>query len=65
LESFKRAPGTTGGLHVAADDSNPNAKQGKDDNPMLQQKMKSRHLQMIAVSIATESHNKQADCEKR
>ncbi|ORY78860.1 APC amino acid permease [Leucosporidium creatinivorum] len=53
-ESYKRAPGTTGGLKVSgnADHIDP-LKEGS--NPMLQQKMKPRHLQMIAVggSIGT------------
>ncbi|GAA5823714.1 hypothetical protein JCM11251_000737 [Rhodosporidiobolus azoricus] len=51
FESFKRAPGATGGLavHGTADPLRAG------DNPMLQQKMKPRHLQMIAVggSIGT------------
>ncbi|GAA5866545.1 hypothetical protein JCM8547_005451 [Rhodosporidiobolus lusitaniae] len=51
FESFKRAPGTTAGLavHGNADPLRAN------DNPMLQQTMKPRHLQMIAVggSIGT------------
>ncbi|WWC69794.1 uncharacterized protein I206_103737 [Kwoniella pini CBS 10737] len=52
LESFKRAPGTTRGL-VAHGDIPPEYLQ--HDNPLLQQKMKPRHLQMIAVggSIGT------------
>ncbi|WWC85154.1 uncharacterized protein L201_000011 [Kwoniella dendrophila CBS 6074] len=52
LESFKRAPGTTRGL-VAHGDIPPEFLQ--HDNPLLQQKMKPRHLQMIAVggSIGT------------
>jgi len=45
-ESFKRAPGTTRGL-VAHGDIPPEFIQR--DNPLLQQKMKPRHLQMIAV----------------
>lgn len=45
-ESFKRAPGTTRGL-VAHGDIPPEFVQR--DNPLLQQKMKPRHLQMIAV----------------
>ncbi|GAA6012029.1 hypothetical protein JCM10207_005102 [Rhodosporidiobolus poonsookiae] len=51
FESFKRAPGTTAGLaaHGEVDPLKAGA------NPMLQQKMKPRHLQMIAVggSIGT------------
>ncbi|WWC61494.1 uncharacterized protein I303_104078 [Kwoniella dejecticola CBS 10117] len=52
VESFKRAPGTTRGL-VAHGDIPPEYLQ--HDNPLLQQKMKPRHLQMIAVggSIGT------------
>ena len=46
IESFKRAPGTTRGL-VAHGDIPPEYLQ--HDNPLLQQKMKPRHLQMIAV----------------
>lgn len=51
-ESFKRAPGSTRGL-VAHGDIPPEYLQ--HDNPLLQQKMKPRHLQMIAVggSIGT------------
>merc|ERR1711939_1195427 len=51
FESFKRAPGTTGGIVGAGDEAALHA----HDNPMLQQKMKPRHLQMIAVggSIGT------------
>ena len=45
-ESFKRAPGSTRGL-VAHGDIPPEYLQ--HDNPLLQQKMKPRHLQMIAV----------------
>jgi len=54
-ESFKRAPGTTGGQHVVGLDD-PEALEAKlKESPMLQQKMKPRHLQMIAVggSIGT------------
>ena len=52
LESFKRAPGSTRGL-VAHGDVPPEYL--AHDNPLLQQKMKPRHLQMIAVggSIGT------------
>ncbi|GAA5902299.1 hypothetical protein JCM6882_000495 [Rhodosporidiobolus microsporus] len=51
FESFKPAPGSTAGLHVHGN-ADP-LKAG--ENPMLQQKMKPRHLQMIAVggSIGT------------
>lgn len=52
FESFKRAPGSTGGqvVHGAQGDTEKHG-----DNPMLQQTMKNRHLQMIAVggSIGT------------
>ncbi|GAA5883838.1 hypothetical protein JCM16303_007406 [Sporobolomyces ruberrimus] len=51
FESFKPAPGTTGGIvtHGNVDPLRAN------DNPLLQQKMKPRHLTMIAVggSIGT------------
>ncbi|WOO77221.1 Amino-acid permease inda1 [Vanrija pseudolonga] len=52
FESFKRAPGSTRGL-VAHGDIPPELQ--AHDNPQLQQKMKPRHLQMIAVggSIGT------------
>ncbi|KAG6836724.1 hypothetical protein H0H93_004387 [Arthromyces matolae] len=53
FESFKRAPGTTGGLVISG--SNVDEEKLRADNPMLQQKMKPRHLTMIAVggSIGT------------
>nr|CRX78983.1 hypothetical protein ls5930a1_00058 [Leucosporidium scottii] len=54
FESYKRAPGTTGGLKVSGDGAHIDPlKEGS--NPMLQQSMKPRHLQMIAVggSIGT------------
>ncbi|GJN89609.1 hypothetical protein Rhopal_002596-T1 [Rhodotorula paludigena] len=52
LESFKRAPGATGGLSIGGENADPLK---ANVNPMLQQKMKPRHLQMIAVggSIGT------------
>ncbi|BEJ16208.1 hypothetical protein CspHIS471_0508130 [Cutaneotrichosporon sp. HIS471] len=52
FESFKRAPGATRGL-IAHGDIPPELV--AHDNPLLQQKMKPRHLQMIAVggSIGT------------
>ncbi|GAA5846736.1 hypothetical protein JCM5353_006676 [Sporobolomyces roseus] len=52
FESFKRAPGTTGGLVQHGGNIDPLR---SNDNPLLQQKMKPRHLQMIAVggSIGT------------
>ncbi|GJN89896.1 hypothetical protein Rhopal_002885-T1 [Rhodotorula paludigena] len=52
LESYKRAPGATAGLEVAGGNADPLK---SNVNPMLQQKMKPRHLQMIAVggSIGT------------
>ncbi|KAF8875776.1 APC amino acid permease [Infundibulicybe gibba] len=55
LESFKRAPGTTGGQVVVGDHNAEDLERIKADAPMLQQKMKPRHLQMIAVggSIGT------------
>ncbi|BEJ11574.1 hypothetical protein CspHIS471_0200340 [Cutaneotrichosporon sp. HIS471] len=49
LESFKRAPGSTRGL-IAHGDIPPELL--AYDNPMLQQKMQPRHLQMIAVGGA-------------
>ncbi|KAF8066571.1 APC amino acid permease [Lyophyllum atratum] len=54
FESFKRAPGTTGGILIEGQ-SIEDAERMRADNPMLQQKMKPRHLQMIAVggSIGT------------
>ncbi|KAG6830788.1 hypothetical protein H0H87_007041 [Tephrocybe sp. NHM501043] len=53
LESFKRAPGTTGGIVISG--ANVDTEKLRADNPMLQQKMKPRHLTMIAVggSIGT------------
>ncbi|KAG6827898.1 hypothetical protein H0H92_010033 [Tricholoma furcatifolium] len=53
FESFKRAPGTTGGIAIAG--SNIDTEKLRAENPMLQQKMKPRHLTMIAVggSIGT------------
>ncbi|KAG6808350.1 hypothetical protein H0H92_010029 [Tricholoma furcatifolium] len=52
-ESFKRAPGTTGGIAIAG--ANVDTEKLRAENPMLQQKMKPRHLTMIAVggSIGT------------
>jgi len=54
-ESFKRAPGTTGGQVVAGGENLTDLEKHNADNPMLQQKMKPRHLTMIAVggSIGT------------
>ncbi|GAA5920031.1 hypothetical protein JCM1841_000388 [Sporobolomyces salmonicolor] len=51
FESFKRAPGTTGGL-VTHGNANPLIAQ---ESPLLQQSMKPRHLNFIAVggSIGT------------
>ncbi|PBK66045.1 amino-acid permease inda1 [Armillaria solidipes] len=53
FESFKRAPGVTGQQVVAGD--HVDAEHLKADAPMLQPKMKKRHLNMIAVggSIGT------------
>ncbi|KAF8647298.1 hypothetical protein AX16_006816 [Volvariella volvacea WC 439] len=55
LESFKRAPGVTGGQVVAGGNNVDDLERVMADAPMLQQKMKPRHLQMIAVggSIGT------------
>ncbi|GAA5886560.1 hypothetical protein JCM5296_005328 [Sporobolomyces johnsonii] len=55
LESFKRAPGTTGGL-VSHGNANPLIAQ---ESPLLQQSMKPRHLNFIAVggSIGTALRN--------
>ncbi|KAK7062687.1 Amino-acid permease inda1 [Paramarasmius palmivorus] len=55
LESFKRAPGSTGGQVVVGDLSDVDRERLKAEGPMLQQKMKPRHLSMIAVggSIGT------------
>ncbi|KAJ3565537.1 hypothetical protein NP233_g7567 [Leucocoprinus birnbaumii] len=55
LESFKRAPGTTGGQVVAGANNVEDLQKIMADAPMLQQKMKPRHLTMIAVggSIGT------------
>lgn len=52
-ESFKRAPGSTGGQVVHGQEhADP---EHANDSPMLQQQMKTRHLNMIAVggSIGT------------
>ncbi|KAF8628294.1 hypothetical protein AX17_005997 [Amanita inopinata Kibby_2008] len=55
FESFKRAPGTTGGIEVAGATNIEDIERLRADAPMLQQKMKPRHLTMIAVggSIGT------------
>jgi len=55
FESFKRAPGTTGGQVVAGGNNVQDLEKIMADAPMLQQKMKPRHLAMIAVggSIGT------------
>lgn len=52
-ESFKRAPGSTGGHVIHGKEHADMERAG--DNVMLQQQMKNRHLQMIAVggSIGT------------
>ncbi|KAH8833774.1 APC amino acid permease [Flagelloscypha sp. PMI_526] len=49
-ESFKRAPGTTGGLAVSGQDNLDDLEKLMMDAPMLQQKIKPRHLTMIAVA---------------
>ncbi|KAJ3732712.1 APC amino acid permease [Lentinula guzmanii] len=55
FESFKRAPGVTGDRLVAGDLSEAEIEKIKSETPMLQAKMKKRHLTMIAVggSIGT------------
>ncbi|KAJ9113580.1 hypothetical protein QFC20_001932 [Naganishia adeliensis] len=55
FESYKRAPGVTGGQEVVGIEDPEARAQRLKDSPMLQQKMKPRHLQMIAVggSIGT------------
>ncbi|KAJ3547145.1 hypothetical protein NMY22_g1763 [Coprinellus aureogranulatus] len=55
FESFKRAPGTTAGQVVAGSQNVSDLERVLADSPMLQQKMKPRHLTMIAVggSIGT------------
>ena len=47
IESFKRAPGTTAGLQAQGGAADPLR---AHENPMLQQKMKPRHLNMIAYA---------------
>ncbi|KAJ2933240.1 hypothetical protein H1R20_g3809, partial [Candolleomyces eurysporus] len=55
FESFKRAPGTTGGQVVSGSQNVADLEKVLADAPMLQPKMKPRHLTMIAVggSIGT------------
>ena len=53
IESFKRAPGTTAGLRVHGGAADPLRAQ---ENPMLQQKMKPRHLNMIACALSPALH---------
>ncbi|RXW19481.1 hypothetical protein EST38_g6376 [Candolleomyces aberdarensis] len=55
FESFKRAPGTTGGQVVSGSQNVSDLEKVLADAPMLQPKMKPRHLTMIAVggSIGT------------
>ncbi|KAF5339711.1 hypothetical protein D9758_014909 [Tetrapyrgos nigripes] len=55
LESFKRAPGATGQQIVAGDLIGEDLEKVRQEGPMLQAKMKPRHLTMIAVggSIGT------------
>ncbi|KAL8279947.1 hypothetical protein RQP46_007528 [Phenoliferia psychrophenolica] len=54
LDSYTRAPGSTGGLKTAGTRTEADGLK-TDSNTLLQQKMKPRHLQMIAVggSIGT------------
>ncbi|KXN92037.1 Amino-acid permease inda1 [Leucoagaricus sp. SymC.cos] len=54
-ESFKKAPGTTGGQVVVGGNNVEDIEKIMADAPMLQQKMKARHLTMISVggSIGT------------
>lgn len=52
LESFKRAPGATAGLQVHGGAADPLR---AHENPMLQQKMKPRHLNMIAYAHSSGS----------
>ena len=56
IESFKRAPGTTAGLHVHGGAADPLRAR---ENPMLQQKMKPRHLNMIAYAFIRALHRQQ------
>ncbi|KAK7453496.1 Amino-acid permease inda1 [Stygiomarasmius scandens] len=49
LESFKRAPGVTGHQVVAGDLNADDLEKVHQEGPMLQAKMKPRHLTMIAV----------------
>ncbi|KAK1230171.1 Amino-acid permease inda1 [Marasmius sp. AFHP31] len=51
-ESFKRAPGGTGGQIVAGDLTPEQVEKLRAESPMLQAKMKPRHLNMIAVGGA-------------
>jgi len=56
LESYKRAPGVTGGQVISGSGNlGEDLEQKMKDSPLLQPKMKPRHLQMIAVggSIGT------------
>ncbi|KAI3614271.1 amino-acid permease inda1 [Moniliophthora roreri] len=51
LESFKRAPGTTGGQVVSGDLTPEEIEKLRAEAPMLQAKMKPRHLNMIAAEV--------------
>ena len=54
IESFKRAPGTTAGLQAQGGAADPLR---AHENPMLQQKMKPRHLNMIAYARSSALHS--------
>ncbi|KAK7062877.1 Amino-acid permease inda1 [Paramarasmius palmivorus] len=60
LESFKRAPGATGTQVVAGNLTDEELQRIKADAPLLQPKMKPRHLAMIAVDpvIGVDSFHK-------
>ncbi|KIJ94433.1 hypothetical protein K443DRAFT_12126 [Laccaria amethystina LaAM-08-1] len=53
FESFKRTLNTTGGQVIAGASNVQDLEKVLADAPMLQQKMKPRHLQMIAVGSST------------
>ncbi|KIJ50402.1 hypothetical protein M422DRAFT_27391 [Sphaerobolus stellatus SS14] len=52
IESFKRAPNTTAGQAIAGCNNVKDLEKVLADSPMLQQQMKPRHLNMIAVGGA-------------